>query len=88
MARISLHQHFDDDLFICPRAQHLIDRWQSTVETYIHDTSADGRDHAEIGYSGFRFHDCSLLCSFHHRGIFASARRTVAVEAMILGRTT
>ena len=49
IVRISLRRHFDDDLFICPCAQYGIDWWQSTAETYIHDTAADGRDHTGIG---------------------------------------
>ena len=49
VTRVPLRQHFDDDLFFRPRAQHRVDRRQRPVEPNIDNAAAHGRDHAEMG---------------------------------------
>ena len=56
MTRIALLQHFDDDLFFLPRAQHGIDRRQMLIEAHVHDTTADRDDHAGITGTGLTVH--------------------------------
>ena len=47
VTRISLRQHFDDDLLFRSRAQHRVNRRQMLVEPDIHDAAAHRDDHAE-----------------------------------------
>ena len=55
--RITLRQHFDDDLFFGPRAQHRVDRRQMLVEPYIHDAAAHRDDRAEVWNAGLTAHN-------------------------------